>query len=476
VIGWKRKDGKRRFKDGYISTGKKNGKNYWLVGLLLYLMVCEAGPNQELYSYATELQQSGMVYREAAKIIRASPELKEIITPIRTTKTLTFDDFGTFFRSCTAEADSADGINAYAIFYDEIHRAKSRELYDTLKYAGTAIEARTGEPSLLLCTTTAGYDRESIAYEIYSYAKRARDGIIQDDSFYTYIAEAAPEDDWTQEAIWRKANPALGSPIMPLADFKRDFEEARNNPAAENRFKRLRLNCWTEQATRLISLSLWDANGAAPKIAEGSEIFLGVDLSSTQDTTAIVVIAKNELDGYDIIPHIFIPEENLEQQGRKNGVSYAAWAKAGQIHTTPGNAIDYPTITKFILDLAKTYNVREIGFDSWSAARVIPDVEAEGLVCVPIRQGYGLSGGVKEFMRLLLGKKIRHGNAPAMRWQAANVEGKQDKHENLCLEKPTGAASKLRIDSIAACCMAVDRAMRHREPTKASGLILGFSR
>ena len=161
----------------------------------------------------------------------------------------------------SAEADTADGPNMAFVYYDELHRAKSRELYDTIKYAGTAIEKKTGEIPLLICTTTAGHNRESICYEVYSYAKRVQTGEVADDAFYVYIAEADPADDWTDEKTWHEANPSLGTPIMPLADFRRDFEEARNNPAAENRFRRLRLNQWTEQATRWIPLELWDRNG-----------------------------------------------------------------------------------------------------------------------------------------------------------------------------------------------------------------------
>jgi phage terminase large subunit-like protein len=463
LFGWRRADGKRRFREAYISMAKKNGKTYWAAGLLLYMEVCEVGPGQECYSFATEREQAALVYREAAKMVRASPELKAILTPIRTTKTIVFDDAGTFFRSMSAEADSADGINSAFTYYDELHRAKSRELYDTIKYAGTAIEERTGEPALLISTTTAGHDRESICYEVYSYAQRVRAGEIADDAFYTYIAEAEPGDDWTAESTWRKANPSLGSAIMPLAAFARDFAEARANPAAENRFRRLRLNQWTEQATRWIPLELWDANAGAfdAEAHAGRECCGGLDLASVNDTACFLLAFPNDLEGYDVLPRIFVPEDNLEDRGRRNGVSYTAWAKAGYLIPTPGPAIDPASIVKEIITLASKYKIKEIGFDNWNAPLIIQKLEEAGLVCVPIKQGYSLNAPAKELQRLLMLHRIRHANHPVMRWQAGNVEAKFDQHENIKLEKPGGSASKLKIDSIVSLVMALDRAMRH---------------
>lgn len=478
LFGWRRKDGKRRFREAYISMGKKGGKTFWAAILLLVMLTVEIGPGQECYSFATEREQASMTYREAAKIARASPALKKLLQPMRTTKTITFETTGSFFRSMSAEADSADGINAAFVYYDEIHRAHSRELYDTLKYSGTAIEARGGEPPLFISTTTAGHDRESICYEVYNYAKRVRTGEIADDAFYTYIAEADAGDDWTDEKTWHKANPSLGTPIMPLADFRRDFAEARNNPAAENRFRRLRLNQWTEQATRWIPLELWDRNGGTidPAALAGRECWGAMDLSSTQDTTAVVLIFRNERGGYDIIPHVFVPHDTMAERGRRNGVNYSAWANAGQLLTTPGVAINPAAVRDTIIELSKLYQIREIAYDPWNATIMVQELEAAGITCLPVRQGFSLSAPAKELYRLLLGSAINHGDHPVLRWQAGNVEARTDKHENLALEKPGGASSKLKIDAIVATVMAIDRAMRTpADQPDDSGLMIAFA-
>lgn len=474
---WRRADGRRRFKRTYISVGKKNGKTLLLALILLYVLVCEIGHGQECYSFATEKEQAAQIYREARKIVRASPELAALLHLTDTTKTIAFADNASFFRSMSAEADSADGLNIAFSVYDELHRAKNRELYDTIYYSGSAIEERTGEPALNINITTAGYDRESICYEVYSYAKRVRDGEIEDDSFYTYIREASVEDNWQEEATWHKANPSLGTPILPIEDFQRDFNEAKANPAGENRFRRLRLNQWTEQASRWIPLDVWDKNSGTidPDKYKGRECWAGLDLSSSNDTTVFVLAFPNERGGFDLLPHFWIPADNVEKRSVINGVNYSAWVRSGHLFTTPGNVIDYEPIGQKIIELGKTYKIQEIAFDSWNAVQLTQQLSEQGFTMVETRQGFSLSPPAKELFRLLQKGAVNHGNHPVLRWQAGNVEARYDQHENIKLEKPGGKDSRLKIDGIVATVMAIDRAMRHGPAVKkTSGLQIAF--
>lgn len=474
---WRRKDGKRRFKRTYISVGKKNGKTILLALILLYVLVCEIGHGQECYSFATEREQAGMIYKEAKKIVRASPELAAILKLTDTTKTIAFTDNASFFRSMSAEADSADGLNIAFSVYDELHRAKNRELYDCIYYSGSAIEERTGEPALNINITTAGDNRESICYEVYSYAKRVREGEIEDDAFYTYICEVLPDDNWQDEKTWYKANPSLGTPILKIEDFKKDFNEAKANPLGENRFRRLRLNQWTEQATRWIPLEVWDKNSGTIDFdkLKGRECFGAFDLSSSNDTTSFMLVFPKDKEGYDVVPHFWIPDENVEKRSAINGVNYSAWVRNGQLLTTPGNVVDYEPVGQKIIELGKIYKIREIAFDSWNAIQLSKQLSENGFTLVETRQGNSLSPPAKELFRLLSKGVMNHGDHPVLRWQAGNVEAKYDQHENIKLEKPGGADSRLKIDGIVALVMAIDRAMRSGPVvTKPSGFQIAF--
>ncbi len=457
LFGWKRADGTRRFKQAYVSTPKKQGKTFLLTIILLFMLL-DSGIGAECYSVATTRSQAGMIFREAKKIVKASPELAAILDPTDTSKTISFHHNAAFYTSLSAEASSAEGLNINFWIYDELHAARNRALFDALRYAGIA-----RPNSLQVYITTAGHDRESICFEQYTYAKRVAAGEVNDSTYFSCIYEAAPDDDWKDEAVHKKCNPALGVTI-PLEDFRRDFLEALHDPSKEQAFRRYRLNQWTEVSTRWIPLALWDKNGGEiiPEDYEGMECKGALDLASKTDTACFELVFANDKGGYDLIPYFWMPAENVVSRGLAHGVSYSAWHDKGFIDLTPGAAIDYETIRGKIKALGEQYNITEIAYDPWDATQLVQQLEADGFTMVPIRQGVSLSPPAKEFYRLLLGGKINHGNHPVLRWHAGNVEAKVDTHDNIKLEKPGGIKSGTKkIDGIIATVMGIDRAMRH---------------
>jgi phage terminase large subunit-like protein len=139
------------------------------------------------------------------------------------------------------------------VIYDELHAAPNRELYDVLR---TSMGARS-QP-LMLVISTAGYDRESILWKVYDHARKVRENPSLDPTFLPILYEAPVEADWTDEAVWKQANPALGD-FRSLEDMRMLANQAKEMPGDENVFRRLYLNQWTEQAERWIQMPAWDA-------------------------------------------------------------------------------------------------------------------------------------------------------------------------------------------------------------------------
>ncbi len=386
LFGWKREDGSRRFTQAYISMAKKNGKTVLLSAIMLYMLVVDAGLGGDCYSVATEREQAAMMYREAAGMVKASPELKALLTTTDTTKTIGFPKKRNQYRALSAEANSKEGYLISFLAYDELHAARNRQLFDALKYAGSASLKRTGKRPLFVYITTAGFDRESICFQQYEYAKRVLAGDVEDFSYYAFIAEAGPEDDWSDEATWRKANPSWDC-ALDVAEFRREFNEARNNPAQEQAFRRYRLNQWTASATSWIPSDVWAKCGGKVEPAAGAECWAGLDLASKEDLAALALLFPNTAGGFDIVPRFWVPAENLTEKGFRNGVNYEAWVKAGLVVATPGNVIDYDFIRADILGLAKRYKINEVAVDRFDATQIINQLTAEGLTCVPVSQG-----------------------------------------------------------------------------------------
>jgi phage terminase large subunit-like protein len=307
--------------------------------------------------------------------------------------------------------------------------------------------------------TTAGYDRTSICFEVHDYAIKVRDGIIQDDTFMTVIHGAKEDADWRDPAVWKAVNPGLGRSVK-FDYIEQQARKAIETPTYQNTFRRLHLNQWTQQNTRFIDLDVWDAGNRSidPAALQNQACFAGLDLSTTTDISAFVLLFPPVDDGgeYTVLPYFWVPEENVDKRSKKDRVPYDVWVRDGFIEATPGNVIDYDTIRKRITELSTKFTIFDLAIDRWNATQISTQLEQDGFTVVPYGQGYrDMSAPTKNLEALLMSKRVRHGGNPVLRWMADNVSVKQDPAGNL---KPDKAKSTGRIDGIVGMIMALGRA------------------
>jgi len=449
LFGWKRRDGTRRYRRGYIEVPKKNGKSALFSGLSLYLLVGDGEPGAEIYSAAVDRDQASIVYNESANMVEASSLLSRHLKVIRSTKRIVYHRTRSVYRALSADVPAKEGLNAHAVLLDELHAQKSRELWDTLRYAGAS---RT-QP-LFLSITTAGFDRHSICWEQHEYAQKVLDETIEDLAFFAYIAAAPEEADWTDPAVWERANPSFGITIS-AEQFAEDCREAQETPARENSFRRYRLNQWTEQDVRWLSMKKWDACRADAVDLHKQTCFAGLDLSSTTDVSALVLVFPQE-DRYRVVPFFCVPEEGARQRERKDRVPYLQWIRDGYIEATPGEVVDYDRIRAKIKELGQQYHIREIAIDRWNATQLATQLDGDGFNMVAFGQGYAsMSAPTKKLEELILSQRLVHDGHPVLRWMASNVSIETDAADNW---KPSKKKSPERIDGIVALIMGIDRA------------------
>lgn len=279
------------------------------------------------------------------------------------------------------------------------------------------------------------------------------------DGLVIYGAEEA--EDWTDPKVWKKANPSLGITVG-VDKVKAACESAKQNPAEENSFRQLRLNQWVKQAVRWMPMQKWDLCGGDVNTdeLEGRVCYGGLDLSSTTDITAFVLVFPpvGEDDNYMVLPYFWIPEENIDLRVRRDHVPYDLWQRQGLLETTEGNVVHYGYIEKFIERLGERFNIREIAFDRWGAVQMVQNLEGMGFSVVPFGQGFkDMSPATKELMKLVLEKKISHSSHPVLRWMMDNIFIRTDPAGNI---KPDKEKSTEKIDGAVATIMALDRAIR----------------
>jgi len=365
-----------------------------------------------------------------------------------------------FYQVLSAETGTKHGLNVSGLVFDEIHAQPNRKLYDVLtKGSGDA-----REQPLFFIITTAGNDKNSICYELHSKALDIKAGRKQDSTFYPVVYGLTMEDDWNDEANWYKANPSLDHTIS-IDRVREAYKNALENPAEENVFKQLRLNIWTSAIVCWIPDHIYERGNLPLDMdsLQGRECYGGLDLSSTSDITAFVLVfpPKAENEKYIVLPFFWLPEETLGLRCRRDHVLYDVWELQGYLQTTEGNVIHYGFIEKFIEALGEKYHIKEIAFDRWNATQMVQNLEGMGFTVVPFGQGYkDMSPPSKELYKLLMEGNINHGGHPVLKWMAQNVVMRQDPAGNI---KPDKEKSVEKIDGIVATIMALDRTIRNKD-------------
>lgn len=458
VFGILKPNGYRQFNTAYVEIPKKMGKSELAAAIALLLTCGDHEERAEVYGCAAERQQASIVFEVAADMVRMCPALNRRVKLLASTKRLIYLPTNSFYQVLSAEAYSKHGFNIHGVVFDELHTQPNRKLFDVMtKGSG---DARM-QP-LYFLITTAGTDTNSICYETHQKAIDILEGRKHDPTFYPVIYGAKEEDDWTDPKVWKKANPSLGITVS-IDKVEAACESAKQNPAEENSFRQLRLNQWVKQAVRWMPMIKWDACAfpVDSSCLKGRVCYGGLDLSSTTDITAFVLVFPpvDEDDKYNVLPFLWMPEDNIELRVRRDHVQYDLWKKQGHLMTTGGNVVHYGFIERFIKELGERYNIREIAFDRWGAVQMVQNLEGLGFTVVPFGQGFkDMSPPTKELMKLTLEGKLAHAGHPVLRWMMDNIFVRTDPASNI---KPDKEKSTERIDGAVATIMALDRALRN---------------
>ena len=457
IFGTLKPDGTRQFTTAYVEISKKSGKSELAAAIALYMLCADGEQRAEVYGCAADRDQASLVFDVACDMVRLSKALNQFCDIKPSRKTIHFNPTNSVYKALSADVAGKSGVNVSALIFDELWVQKDRKFFDMMT-KGTS-DARKNPLHFII--TTAGTDTHSICYELHQKAKDIIEGRKVDPTFYPVIYGAEDDDDWTDEAVWAKANPSLNITI-DIEKVRAACESAKMMPNEENAFRQLRLNQWVKQTVRWMPMEKWDlcAFPVNEQSLEGRVCYGGLDLSSTTDLTAFVLVfpPEDEDDKYVVLPYFWLPEETLDLRVRRDHVPYDLWERQGFIQTTEGNVVHYGYIEKFIEELGTKYNIREIAFDRWGAAQMVQNLEGMGFTVVPFGQGYSsMSPPTKELMKLVLEKKIAHGGHPVLRWNVDNISIRTDPAGNIKADKEK---STEKIDGAIATIMALDRAIR----------------
>lgn len=477
VYGTLKDDGTRQYKFVYIEIPKKNGKSELAAGAALYHLFADGEMNGEIYGCAADRSQASLVYNVAKDMIAQNPILTKRAKITDSRKEIQDKRTGSVYKVESAEAYTKHGLNVSCGIFDELHAQPNRDLWDVM----TSGSGDAREQPIWWIITTAGDDpdRVSIGWEEHDYAMKILTGEIIDPTWYVTIFNY-DGDDIYNETNWYKANPSLGHTIS-ISAFREAAQKAKNNPADERLFRWLRLNQWiTTKLTTWLPLDLFDqtVGGWTRNDLAGKDCYVGMDLSSTTDLTALCALFPPQGDQYDwrAIWDTFIPADNMVERVRNDHVPYDQWQKEGWITATPGNVVDYTEVKKRILTWKALYNVKEVPSDRAMATMLLQELEKEHITCVDVPQTYAVMTAPINLIETLLKQgKLTHENNLVAHWAFGNASIAKNGNEQIKFVKEHKGRSVVRtkrIDPIVALANAMSRAQYYNGKVDLSAAIL----
>lgn len=443
LFNTKRADGRRQYQRSLLALPRKMGKTAMCAVIGAYEGFFGEAGGQILIA-AGDRKQASLLFTACSRYIESCAGLLKRCKIYKNSIVIPHNKSTIQFLS--SEHKGKHGFNPSVVIVDEFHVQPNRDLVDVLE---SGMGARA-EP-LVIYVTTAGMDRVGPCYEEWQRAIKVRDGILEDPTFLPCIFAAADDADPFLEDTWRVAMPNYG--ITVRKEFmEREAGLARESVAQEIKFRTLYLNQWVSNgANRFFRTGQWESCAAPLRPTGDRPCYCGVDLSSTQDTTAFVAVWPDEDGTYDVFAHLFLPEENIDRPE----APYRQWAKDGFVTITDGDITDYDVVRDYILSFCEKNAVRGVAIDRWNATHITTQLVNEGIDVKPYGQGYAsMTSPTKLLSTLALGKKLRHAGNPALAYQVSNMQVKVDEAGNV---KPTKqhSHSTARIDSAVALIMAL---------------------
>lgn len=450
LFGWLGADGFRRFRTAYIEIGKGNGKTPMAAAIALYLALADGEMGAEVYTAAVSRDQAKICFRDVTRFAEASPALAARLKI--DAQNVAHHASGSYIRPVSSEGRGLDGKRVHGALIDEIHEHQTPIVVDKMR-AGT----KGRRQALIVEITNSGYDRHSVCWDHHEFSGKVLQGIVENDSWFAYVCALDEGDDWLEDpSCWIKTNPNLGVSITEKY-LQEQVAEAREIPSKRNIVARLLFCVWTEQSSVWLPIELWDRCAHTVDLDElqGRECFGGLDLASTADIAAHVLVFPPAAygDRWHVVPRLFCPADGIRLRSRRDGVPYDRWANEGLITATDGNVIDYAFIRDSIHRDAERFRIRKIAFDRWNSTHLVQELQSDGFEMVGFGQGYAsMAAPVRELEKLIRGDELAHGGHPVLRWMMSNIAPSVDPAGNTKFDK---GRSGDKIDGAVAMVMAL---------------------
>jgi len=430
----------------YLSVARKNGKSALIASLVLaHLVGPEARQNSQIISGARSRDQASLVFKLAEKMVRLSPELMKLVRIVPSQKVLIGLMMNVEYKAISAEAGTAHGLSMSLAILDEVGQVRGP--VDPFIEAIETAQGAHENPLLIAISTQAATDADLFSIWLDDAAN------ANDPRIVSHLYSAPKECEIMDRLAWRKANPAIGK-FRSQSDIEDFAVQAERLPAKANSFRWLYLNQRIEAQSPFLSRSEWELNSALPSVEPGDTCFAGLDLSSSRDLTALVLVFPKD-DKFHVVPYLWLPEDGLRDKAREAKIPWDLWAEQGHLLTIPGPVIVPEVIARTVAEIADTYDLVHLAYDRWRINDFQRELDNIG-AAIPMKsfgQGFkDMAPAVDKVEQLVAERRLLHGNHPVLNMCAAGAVVQSDPAGNRKLNK---AKSYSKIDGLVALAMAL---------------------
>lgn len=450
LFGWVHKrTGLRRFRKGRLYLPRKNGKSTTAAPVGLFMFSADGEPGAEVYSGATSEKQAWEVFGPARQMaLRSQALLDKYGIDVNAKGMTRLADMSKFEPMI---GSPGDGASPHCSITDEYHEHSTDDQLATME---TGMGAR--EQPLSLVISTAGDNVAGPCRDDWMECQKILERIIEDDRTFALIYTIDQEDDWSSESALRKANPNYDVSVSGefLLAQQRD---AINNPRKQGTFKTKHLNLWVQARDAFINMQRWAECRRQISLTDfrGQRCFVGMDLASKIDLTAIELLFPLGDGQFARFGRYYLPEDTVLKPENQH---YQGWHKQGFLIATDGNQTDYFHVLDDLKDLAKEFEIVQIGFDPHNATMLVTACQDEGLPMIEFGPTVlNFSEPMKQIEALIGDRKLHHDGDPIMNWSMSNVTAKVDRKDNVF---PNKERPENKIDPFVALCMAMGLAMQ----------------
>lgn len=480
LFGWKRGEF-RRFRRAYIEQGKGNGKSPMAAGIGMYMLLADGEKGAEVYAGASQKSQAMVLFRDAVAMWRQSPALADRLVPSGGNPIWSLADLktGSFFRPISTD-EAHSGPRPSCALLDEIHEHRDGNMIEMMERG-----FKSRDQPLLIMITNSGSDRNSVCWQEHLHAVKCAAGTtdidadalfigdVIDDTTFSFVCCLDTADDPLEDpSCWVKANPLLGITI-PTDELERAVRQARAIPGKLNNILRLHFCEWTSSDLAWISRATLEGvlHDFDPEMHNGETVFIGLDLSATQDLTAMAFVVPTGSDRhgptFDAWVEAWTPADTLAERALRDNAPYDLWVRDGWLNATPGKVINFAFAAARVAEIVGAYDVQSLAYDSYGFGRLFePELDSLGLTMPLVEHPQGgkkkgttglwMPGSKISLENLILERRIRLRSSPLMISACMAAATENDPFGNFWFSK---RKATMRIDALIALTMAVGSAV-----------------